>query len=141
MLFETIGSMMSSCRKNSILQNVYSMQVFCKSWLSLMLITDIYLFWYPKCSTHFAEWNFFYNLTSYFQSFQTTWLISALNINQSTFGIVLDGIIWTLFPRCFNSGYEKKYNKLTCKQICTLLHVDDNVYCVKVGSFSTKVIS
>ena len=36
---------------------------------------------------HSAVWNFFYNLTSYFQLFTiTTWLISAPNINQSTFG-------------------------------------------------------
>ncbi|XP_023344067.1 uncharacterized protein LOC111713446 isoform X2 [Eurytemora carolleeae] len=37
--------------------------------------------------------------------------------------------------------YEKKYNKLTCKQICTLLHVEDNVYSVEVGSFSTKYLN
>ena len=37
--------------------------------------------------------DFFYNLKSYFQLFTTTtWLVSALNIIQSTFGIVLDGI-------------------------------------------------
>ena len=45
------------------------------------------------CRKHFAVWNFFYNLTSYFQLFTTTF--SAPNINQSTFGIVWDGIIWT----------------------------------------------
>ena len=39
---------------------------------------------------------FFNNLTSYSQLFTiVTWLISAPNINQSTFGNVLDGIIWT----------------------------------------------
>ena len=44
---------------------------------------------------------FFYNLTSYFQLFTvTTWLISAFNINQSTIGIVLDGIIRT--PEIFS---------------------------------------
>ena len=37
--------------------------------------------------------DFFYNLKSYFQLFTTTtWLVSVLNIIQSTFGIVLDGI-------------------------------------------------
>ena len=41
-----------------------------------------------------AVWNFFYNLTAYFKLF-TSWLISAPNINQSTFGIILDRIIWT----------------------------------------------
>ena len=39
-----------------------------------------------------AVWNFFYNLTAYFKLF-TSWLISAPNINQSTFGIILDRII------------------------------------------------
>ena len=43
-----------------------------------------------------AVYIFFYNLTSYFQLFTiTTWLISAPNINLSTFRIVLDGTIWT----------------------------------------------
>ena len=44
----------------------------------------------------FCSMEFFYNLTSYFQLFTiTTCLISAPNINQSTFAILLDGIIWT----------------------------------------------
>ena len=42
------------------------------------------------CSKHSAVWNFFYNLTLYFQLFTIkTWFISAPNINQSTFGIDL----------------------------------------------------
>ena len=40
-------------------------------------------------------WNFFSNLTAYFQLFTTSWLISAPNINHLTFGIILDRIIWT----------------------------------------------
>ena len=37
--------------------------------------------------------------------------------------------------------YEKKYNKLTCKLICTLLHVKNNVYSVDVRSFSSNFLS
>ena len=31
---------------------------------------------------HSTVWNFFYNLTSYYQLLTTTWLISAPDINQ-----------------------------------------------------------
>ena len=46
---------------------------------------------------HSSVWNFFYNLTSYFQLFTiTTWLISAPNINQSIFG-------WNYMDPCHRS--------------------------------------